>query len=89
VDGRGGVPGGPTALTLAPLLSVVYTLRMDIAGTPITEFVAQIRRDPNPDDVLDWVYDRLRYASEGDVEDAILDARGMIEAYRDAQIALA
>jgi hypothetical protein len=62
---------------------------MDIADTPITEFVAQIRRDPNPDDVLDWVYDRLRYALEGDVEDAILDARGMIEAYRDAQIALA
>jgi hypothetical protein len=29
VDGRGGVPAGPAALTLAPLLLVVYTLRMD------------------------------------------------------------
>lgn len=62
---------------------------MDIADTPIAEFVAQIRRDPDPDDVLDWVYDRLRYASEGDVQDAIIDATGMIQAYRDARNALA
>jgi hypothetical protein len=56
----------------------------------ITEFLDHLRREPNPDDVLDWVYARLQGLDDlDDIEDAILDVRGMIEAYRDARNALA
>jgi hypothetical protein len=61
----------------------------------INKFLDHLRREPNPDDVLDWVDARLRLGlAEGpdditDLADAVMDARGMIEAYRDAQIALA
>jgi hypothetical protein len=61
----------------------------DFDHVSITEFLDHLRREPNPDDVLDWVYARLSPVDLDDVEDAILDVRGMIEAYRDAQIALA
>lgn len=57
----------------------------------ITEFLAQLRREPNPDDVLDWVYARLNDVTWDihELQDAILDVRGVIEAYRDARNALA
>jgi hypothetical protein len=41
--------------------------------------------------VLDWVYARLHDVTWDihELQDAIIDALGMIEAYRDARIALA
>jgi len=66
-----------------------------IEDISITEFLAQVRREPNPNDVLDWVDERLRLGQEEgpdditDLADAVLDARGMIQAYRDAVTALA
>jgi hypothetical protein len=63
----------------------------DFDHVSINEFLDHLRREPNPDDVLDWVDARLHDTTWDihELQDAIIDALGMIEAYRDARNALA
>jgi hypothetical protein len=57
----------------------------------INEFLDHLRREPNPDDVLNWVDARLHDTiwDIHELQDAIIDILGMIEAYWDARNALA
>jgi hypothetical protein len=99
VDGRGGVPAGPAALTLALLLLVVYTLRMTwIEKASPAEFAEEMRRKPDAHLLVEWLdvqMDRAdRHSVDAAIEhdyarvaekfDELIATRAAIQAYLDA-----